>query len=156
VREVTIRPYRAFDFDQLTVLWLESWNSAGVTTPLTETLTSLRRRFAREIPGWSLHVATRNSRIIGFIALRGDKVEQLFVHPRIQSHGVGKHLLDLAKREKPEGFWLSTPAQSHRARCFYEREGLIGARPIIGRHPGYRIVRYSWLPKKQPVGLDSH
>jgi ribosomal protein S18 acetylase RimI-like enzyme len=150
VREVTIRPYRTSDFDQLTVLWLESWNSAGVATPLTETLTSLRRRFPQELPAWTLHVATRGSRVIGFVAVRSNKIEQLFVHPREQSSGVGKHLLDLVKQERPQGFWLYTQVDNRGARRFYEREGMIGGRPVIRGRPGYRIVRYTWRAKKYP------
>lgn len=149
MREVTIRPYRTSDFDQVTVLWLESWNSAGVPTPLIETLTSLRRRFPKELPGWTLHLATRNSRVIGFVALRGDKVEQIFVHPHVQSSGVGKQLLNLVKRQRPGGFWLSTQVENRRARYFYESKGLTSGRPMMGRHPGYRIVRYTWRPKNR-------
>lgn len=148
MREVTIRPYKPADFNSVTSLWLDSWNSAGVRTPVTETLTSLRRRFVQEEVSWSIHIAAMRLRAIGFVALRGDKVEQLFVDPAAQSRGVGKSLLDFVKQERSRGFWLLTQAQNHGARRFYEREGLTGGKIMLGRHSGYRIIRYDWRPER--------
>ena len=143
--EVTIREYRSSDFDALTSLWLASWESAAVRIPVKVTLTALRRRLAEELPDLSIQVATRRERVVGFVALRGSKVDQLFVHPAAQSRGIGKALLDFVKRQHAEGLWLFTQVQNHGARRFYQREGLIPGKPVM-RHPAYRIIRYDWRP----------
>ena len=152
MRGVTIREYRASDFDALSALWLTSWLSAGVRTPVTYTLTSLRRRLPKELVVWSTHVAVRRERILGFVALRGAKVEHLFVHPAVQSRGIGKDLLDLVKQQRPEGFSLYTQVQNLKARRFYEREGLIPGKPVLGRHPGSRIIHFEWRPNSPGSG----
>ena len=145
MREVTIRAYRASDFDALTSLWLASWESNGVRIPMKATLTALRRRLVAELANLSIHVATRRERIVGFVALRGNNVDQLFVHPAAQSCGIGKGLLDFVKQQQPEGFWLFTQVQNYGARRFYRREGLTPGKPVL-RHPGYCSIRYDWRP----------
>jgi GNAT superfamily N-acetyltransferase len=151
VKGVTIREYRASDFDALTSLWLASWESAGVRAPFKATLTALRRRMAAELADLSIHVAARRERIVGFVALRGSNVDQIFVHPAAQSCGIGKSLLDFVKQQLPDGFWLWTQVQNQRARQFYQREGLVPGKPVI-RRAGYRTIRYDWRPNSPGSG----
>lgn len=96
--------------------------------------------------GFSTYVATRRSRIVGFIAIYKDEVTDVFVACGFQGQGIGKQLLNFAKAEKPDGFWLETLAENLGARRFYEREGLRHVRSRPNRRPGYRVVRYEWQP----------
>jgi GNAT superfamily N-acetyltransferase len=94
--------------------------------------------------GWQVHVARNGAMAVGFLALKRDALDQLFVAPAWQGQGIGKILLDHAKAARPGGFWLSTPAEG-RAEGFYRREGLM--RGETGRHRfGHVIVRYDWRP----------
>jgi len=90
-------------------------------------------------------VGIADSKIVGFCALHEKQLVQLFVAPDVQCRGIGKHLLDFVKAQRPSGFYLTTPTAS-RAGHFYEREGL--SRGKIGVHPtkGHEIVRYDWCP----------
>jgi ribosomal protein S18 acetylase RimI-like enzyme len=151
---VTIREYRSSDFDALSSLWLASWRSAGVRTPVVHTLTSVRRRLPKDLVEWSIHLAVRRQRILGFVALKGSELDQLFVHPAVQSRGIGKGLLDFVKHRRPDGFWLSALVQNYRARRFYKREGLIPGKPILGRHPGHRVIRFEWRPDHPGSGKE--
>lgn len=94
----------------------------------------------------SIYVATSSGKVIAFIVFVSDKVDQLFVAPDFQNRGVGKHLLDFAKTQNPEGFWLTAIAASPRACRFYEREGLKAGETTVDSVSGHRIVRYDWLP----------
>jgi GNAT superfamily N-acetyltransferase len=86
------------------------------------------------------------STVIGFVALSEARVEQLFVLPGEQGHGVGKRLLDFAKTLHPKGLWLTMTAANQRAARFYEREGLERGQTSVHPRLGHHIVRYDWLP----------
>lgn len=141
---VSIRPYRESDFDAVTLIWRDGHESTGVGVP--STLEHLRERWAlQRSAGCYAHVAEDEGVAVGFITYEDAEVKQLYVAPAHQGQGIGKLLLDFAKREMPTGFRLHTAIES-RAPKFYEREGLV--RGETGRHPryGYRIVYFTWLP----------
>jgi GNAT superfamily N-acetyltransferase len=144
--KIEIRPYEEADFDAVTRIWFESWESTQIHLPNPALHAELRERLPNEIAGgWSVYVGTAGARISGFIALQEDTLLQLFVAPNLQGCGVGKQLLDFVKMSRPAGFWLTTPTEGRAVR-FYEREGL--RRGDTATHPrfGHEIVRYSWLP----------
>jgi GNAT superfamily N-acetyltransferase len=141
---ISIRPYREADLDPLTSLWLDSWKSTGIPASGTGLLVELRTRMVEEIAGgWSVHVASLGAEIVGFLALKDDLLDQLFIAPAWQNQGLGKQLLDFVKQERSKGFWLTTAAES-RAPRFYDREGLV--RGETSPHPrfGHPMVRYVW------------
>jgi GNAT superfamily N-acetyltransferase len=148
--DISIRPYAETDLDRVVTLWLKSWTSTGVSAARTVSLGDLRRRLPREIAGgWEVHVASLGPEIVGFLALSGDRLDQLFISPRRQGQGIGKLLLDFVKARRPHGFWLTTAAET-RAPRFYEREGLL--RGETTRHPrfGHAMIRFDWRPKGGP------
>lgn len=62
--------------------------------------------------------------ILGFIILGDAMVEHLYIEPAMTGRGIGRALLDHAKRRRPAGFSLWTFQQNDRARRFYERQGM--------------------------------
>jgi ribosomal protein S18 acetylase RimI-like enzyme len=143
---IAIRPYQENDFDQVLRIWIGGWKSTGVVVARTEA--SLRGQLSEEVTnGHSIYVATTPSGMIGFVALYGSHLEQLFVAPAAQRRGVGKVLLDFAKTQNPGGLWLTMAADNKNAARFYEREGL--RRGETSMHPrlGHQVVRYEWVPK---------
>src|SRR4051812_73356 len=68
-------------------------------------------------------VAERNGRVVGFAAVHGDWLEQLYVAPEAIGSGVGRPLLDAAKAECPDGLSLYVFTRNVRARRFYEAAG---------------------------------
>ena len=144
MRDIALRAYAEADFDDVTSLWLASWQSTGV--PSQVTLAEVRERWPAELAaGWIVHVAVTADRILGFIAWRDDVLEQLFIAPDCQGRGVGKQLLDYAKAAMPRGFRLHT-ALASRAGKFYEREGLRRGESSIHPRLGHPIVDYHWTP----------
>jgi GNAT superfamily N-acetyltransferase len=94
---------------------------------------------------WVVQVASVGPDVVGFLAFHCDKLEQLFVSPGMQGKGVGKFLLDFAKIARPNGFHLTTAAESGAVR-FYEREGLMRGETTAHARFGHPIVRYDWRP----------
>jgi putative acetyltransferase len=70
-------------------------------------------------------VAERNGRVVGFAAVHGDWLEQLYVAPEAIGSGVGRPLLDAAKAECPDGLSLYVFTRNVRARRFYEAAGFV-------------------------------
>jgi len=123
---VQLRPYQAEDQGALVDLWYESWRSVGLQTPIV-TKADLARRMPDDLARrWTVTVAEIDHEIVGFLALclEEQRLDQLFVSPGAQGHGVGSALFNVALRQMPKGFWLSTQPNNHSARAFYERRGM--------------------------------
>lgn len=142
-----IRPYGEEDLGALAQLWLEGWQSTGLSVASPATLEELRERIPRELcGGWCVFLAHSKADLLGFVALREDDhcLDQLFVAPSCQRRGIGRCLLDFAKGRMPTGFWLRTAVANTRACRFYEREGFV--RGSMAPHPrhGHPTVIYRW------------
>jgi GNAT superfamily N-acetyltransferase len=107
------------------------------------------RWFVRELllPQYEVWVAEEAGRVVAFAGLQDDVLGHLFVHPSAQGHGVGTELLDLAKRERPNGFTLWTH-QASEACAFYDARGLVAVELTDGATTRERLpdVRYAWTP----------
>ena len=68
-------------------------------------------------------VARLDSRIVAFLALSEDMLEQLYVHPAHVGRGIGSRLVRLAQARRPDGLRLYTFVRNTRARAFYELHG---------------------------------
>ena len=97
-------------------------------------------------------VARLRGSIVGFMALVGNDVDQLYVLPGYYRCGVGRKLLDLAKARSPGRLLLYTFQRNGRARAFYESQGF----RIIDMTDGLRNeekepdIRYEWSPIVTP------
>ena len=69
-----------------------------------------------------VYVYESNGKIQGFIGSSGGYIEGIFVSDEMQSHGVGKILLDHIKGQKTK-LSLNVYQKNTRAIHFYEREG---------------------------------
>lgn len=138
---MNLRPSTPGDAEPLARLWLESWNSIGLAGRAVH-LPELVERASQELADrWEVTLAEQDGRLVGFLALAPaeQRLDQLFVAPAAQGHGIGLRLLGLAKARFPEGFWLRTQAANIRARAFYERQGLVFDRAEPGEF-GERII----------------
>jgi GNAT superfamily N-acetyltransferase len=143
--QLDVRPYRGGDFEAVTSIWLAAWRTTGIASPVT--LEDLRSRWPDEIArGWVVDVAMTAGLAVGFLAVHGNRIEQLFIAPGAQGRGIGKRLLDHAKLWMVSGFHLD-PAAESRACHFYEREGLRRGEESIHPRFGHRTVRYDWHPR---------
>ena len=121
-----IRPFSHADTAALIDVWYESWLSVGLKSPIV-TKSDLAGRVPHDLAKrWAVTVALVDDRLVGFLALSmaEHRIDQLFVAPTAQGTGVGSALFQIALKELPNGFWLSTQPRNHRARAFYERNGM--------------------------------
>src|SRR5580704_17620908 len=103
--KISISPYSDADFESVKQVWFESARSIGPIMPVT--VNDLRVRWPKEVAnGWTVLVAKAADIPIGFMALKKNRLDQLFIAPDYQGRGIGKRLLDIAKARYPEGISL--------------------------------------------------
>jgi ribosomal protein S18 acetylase RimI-like enzyme len=68
-------------------------------------------------------VAVRDAEIVGYAALDGDLLDDLYLRPDLRRQGIGTLLLDEVRRHSPDGVSLYVFQQNTGARAFYERHG---------------------------------
>ena len=68
-------------------------------------------------------VAVREAEIVGYAALDGDLLEDLYLRPDLRRQGIGTLLLEEVRRHRPDGISLYVFQQNTGARAFYERHG---------------------------------
>ncbi|WAL66915.1 GNAT family N-acetyltransferase [Amycolatopsis cynarae] len=68
-------------------------------------------------------VAVRRDEVVGYAAVEGDVLEQLYVRPDLLRQGIGTLLLDEVLRDNSGGVSLRVFQQNTDARAFYQRHG---------------------------------
>lgn len=114
----------------------------------------MRGRLEGESTGW---VAERDGRLVGYLVLTGEWLDDLFLAPGETGHGIGAALLDVAKAERPEGLCLWVFETNTGARRFYERHGLVELETTDGSSNAERSpdVRMVW-PGPDPLSYLRH
>ena len=74
------------------------------------------------LPQAEVYVYEDNKIIQGFVGVQDKYIEGIFVSGKMQSHGIGKALLDYIKNKKVR-LQLSVYQKNSRAMSFYQREG---------------------------------
>jgi ribosomal protein S18 acetylase RimI-like enzyme len=143
-----IRDYHSEDFDRLTILWRISREKS-----LPEFQRAKGHFFYEDQDYFRDHVLKDNrvfvvesdQHPVGFMAMRDDFIDHLYVDPDYQQQGIGKALLDFAHQLSPEHIWLYTLQINTKARAFYEKNGFVaekfGVSPPPENEPD---VEYHW------------
>jgi len=125
-----VRPADAAEIDHLARLWHDGWHQAhGSLVPeeliRLRTPTSFRERLQGAFA--NVHVAGPLGAPIGFYALKGDEVSQLFVSLEAYGSGVATALIADAEAKLAEDgvetAWLACAIGNDRAARFYEKCG---------------------------------
>jgi ribosomal protein S18 acetylase RimI-like enzyme len=147
--QFSIREYRPQDFDAVTIVWRISREKS-----LPQFFNNEKSHFFYEDQDYFRHhilvendvwVAVIENRIIAFMAIWDGFIDHLYVHPDYQKRGVGKALLEHARRLSPDHLWLYTLHVNLQARAFYEKHGFVaekfGFSPPPENEPD---VEYHW------------
>ena len=126
-----LRPATATDVDAIAREWHRGWvdgHRGHVPDGLSafRTSTEFRRRAAARVPATTVGVI--GDRVVGFVIVNGDEVEQIDVAGPARGTGLADDLLAHAEAVIADGHetaWLAVVAGNRRARRFYERNGWI-------------------------------
>jgi len=144
---VIIRKAEPRDHDALARIWLESWYSTGLKTLFDPGLEMLRARIPEEVAkGWDLYAAEEAGEIVAMLAIHPHDfyLDQLWVAPAHQGHGIGRALLAFTREKFPHEIWLRCVVQNASAWRWYEREGFLLEGEEDVPPSNMRMKRYRW------------
>jgi GNAT superfamily N-acetyltransferase len=148
VPEIRLREALASDADALAAIHLAARRNAMPYLPVLHTDAEVRAWLAEVVlPNARVWVAELGGGTVGYLALRGDSLDHLYVAPTHQSRGVGTRLLAHAKELSPTGLRLYAFQRNQGARAFYGAHGFVARRFSTGagneeREPD---VLYQWV-----------
>jgi ribosomal protein S18 acetylase RimI-like enzyme len=147
---VLIRAARGDEADAVADVYLASRRHAGAFIPRGRyTDDDVRLWFASVVlvtrETW---VAEAHGRIAALLVLRGDSLDQLYVHPRYQRRGIGSALLAHARRRRRR-IRLYTFESNEPARAFYEKHGFraIAFGDGTANDEGAPDILYEWTAR---------
>jgi ribosomal protein S18 acetylase RimI-like enzyme len=134
--DVVLRPAGSGDTDAIAELWHAGWRDGHlghVPDALLphRSLDVFRGRVPPRVPLTT--VAERGGRVVGFVTVREDEVEQVYVAAEARGSGVAAALLGRGEEEVAARFevaWLAVAEGNARARRFYEKRGWRDAGPL--------------------------
>ena len=147
---VEIRLLRPDDIEEVIALWERArkdalhWLERRMGYSHEQNARYFREVIAAENEVW---VACLRGRAVGFLAIRCELIDHLYVDPSHQGLGVGTALLRKARELSPDHLVLYTHVRNESARAFYRSRGFraveFGTSPPPESEPD---VRYEWTP----------
>ena len=146
-----IREYKPTDFDAVTILWRVAREKS-----LPDFQREKGHFFYEDQDYFRSHVLTKNKvwvagvdeRVVAFMAMENDFIDQLYIHPDFWRKGFGARLIKFARVQSPEHVWLYTLQANVNAMAFYEKNGFVaekfGLSPAPENAPD---VEYHWRRK---------
>lgn len=116
-----IRKMQNVDINKVADIWLKTNLEAHDFIP-GQYWTSNYEAVKKMLPQAEVYVYEDNKIIQGFVGVRDEYIEGIFVSGKMQSHGIGKALLDYIKDKKAR-LQLNVYQKNVRAISFYQREG---------------------------------
>jgi GNAT superfamily N-acetyltransferase len=140
------------DAAEIAELYLASWDDAlaGVRRAHSDELVRdwIRKVLLNRGTTW---LARSDARIVGFMTLTGDELDQLYLLPGYYRRGLGRRLVEVAKQQCSGRLHLYTFRCNARARVFYEAQGF----HVTSADDGSRNeenepdMRYEWVATAQ-------
>lgn len=149
---VIIRKFLEKDFNAVLILWRIARERSLPEFERTkghflfEDLAYLRDRILAKDTVW-VAVDAQDSPI-GFLAMQGDLIDHLYVHPNFWRQGIGRAMLDKALLTSPAGVCLFTLQINTAAQHFYEKNGFtIIARGVSPAPENEPDLKYEYRPE---------
>lgn len=138
-----IRPYRSSDSEAVLTLWLEASIQAHdfVAEEFWHAqLPAMREHYLPQAETWVLE---ENGQALAFMSLYGARLAALFVSPHAQGRGLGRQLLDEAKRRR-DSLELGVYCANHRAMAFYRANDFLAVAETRDPHTGQPELTMRW------------
>lgn len=119
-----IRQATPEDADAILEVWLLASLQAHDFIPAAFWWQQQEAMRARYLPAAQIWVCEREGQVQGFVALVEDHLAALFVRPESQQDGIGRALLELAKRER-QRLHLKVFCENDIAVHFYRQQGFV-------------------------------
>jgi GNAT superfamily N-acetyltransferase len=146
--ELVIREYEPQDFDAVTILWRISREKSVPEFQMMkghffyEDQNYFQDHILKENQLWVVQV---NNHPVAFMAMNGDFIDQLYIHPDYWRRGIGQRLIEFARERSPEHLWLYTLQVNVNARAFYEKNGFVAEKFGVSPPPESEPdVEYHW------------
>jgi GNAT superfamily N-acetyltransferase len=121
---VDIDSARPEDAEALAAIFTSARRTAMPWLPELHTQDEDRRFIGERVMAeCELLVVRRDERPAGFLALKDDMVEHLYVAPDDQRQGIGSALIEAAEARRPDGLRAWVFQRNAGAIAFYERHG---------------------------------
>jgi chorismate mutase/GNAT superfamily N-acetyltransferase len=154
--DLVLRPAAVDDLPALAELHLAARHAAGDAFPPPAHADHEAREW---VAGWDLAtydvwVAERGDEPAGYARWTATWLDDLYVHPDHQGHGVGSALFELVASTRPGGFCLWVFESNVRARAFYRRHGCLELERTDGSANEERApdIRVAW-PGADPLAF---
>jgi len=147
---ITLRPYAAADEDAAIALWQRTWQVAYPQIAFGKRLEWWRGRWRDDlVPVATIVVAERDGVMIGFVTIdqKTGYLDQLVVAPECWRSGVGRILVDEAKRLSPEKIELHVNQDNERATALYVKMGFSITGESVSKQSGLPLYVMTWRPE---------
>ncbi len=147
-----IRRYRDQDLDDLLAAWAAA---SEIAHPfLTQEFLDLERKNIPNLylPNAETWVYEDEGRVVGFVALLGNELGAIFVHPSHQRRGVGWQLMDKAKELRGE-LVVEVFKANTMGRAFYVKYGFEIIAEKVHEQTGFDLLRMR-LPNSEGMFRD--
>ncbi len=140
-----IRKYRESDCEALIEVWFAA---SQVATPflsdefLAEERDKIRQIYLSKAETWVFEI---EHTVAGFIALIGNEVGAIFVHPKLQGRGIGRALMDHAASLR-DSLYLDVFKENAVGRRFYDRYGFRFEHEHVHEQTGHLQMRLVYTP----------
>ena len=140
-----IRELRKTDIDKVADIWLDTNLKAHSFIPAQywKSNFNLVKELLLQA---TVYVYEDNEEIQGFIGLNDEYIEGIFVSEKLQSHGIGKTLLDHAKNKRSR-LLLNVYQKNAKAISFYQREGFKVLHGGLDESTGEQDYLMAWQSK---------
>ena len=137
-----IRKLQKADINRVADIWLKTNLKAHFFIPEQYWISNYE--FVKEmLPQAEVYVYEDDKMIQGFIGVRDEYIEGIFVSDEMQSRGIGKMLLDYIK-DKKDRLQLKVYQKNVRAMSFYQREGFTIQSESMDEFTGEKEYVMNW------------
>ena len=137
-----IRKLQNVDINKVADIWLKTNLEAHEFIP-GQYWTSNYEAVKKMLPQAEVYVYEDNKIIQGFVGVQDEYIEGIFVSGKMQSHGIGKALLDYIKDKKAR-LQLNVYQKNVRAMSFYQREGFTTQSEGLDEFTGEKEYVMEW------------